>query len=197
MKPYPRWSGRSLLTCVVLMPQFASPVLEAQVPTGLAAQPATAHAETQKNPTANATDSTVIRMGAAVLSDWITLSRDEALAQGVQPIPPEIRSAISGYVPDDILQRVRWGIGSNDQISLQSNSFYFAETPAITLDYVIVFRDTDVAHDVELWVHELRHVIQFREWGIDEFAVRYISDRSAVESDASRYRWGWVFRPSP
>ena len=134
------------------------------------------------------------QLAAPVLADWIIQSRDEAVMQGVDPIPRAIRAAIEGYVPADILDRARWRVGGGGDFSLQANSLYFADTPAITLDYVVVFRDSeDALHDVELWLHELRHVIQFRDWGIEGFAARYLDNATEVESDASRYRWGWVF----
>ena len=140
-------------------------------------------------------DPALVHVVAPVLRDWIVQSRDEALADGVEKIPPVVRSSLSGYVPEDILNRVRWRVGGGGQLSLQQNSFYFAETSAVTLDYVIVFREeADALDDVELWVHELKHVIQFMEWGIEEFATRYLLDYEAVESEASRYRWDWVFR---
>jgi hypothetical protein len=35
-----------------------------------------------------------------------------------------------------------------------------------------------------LWAHELAHVQQYRKWGIDGFARRYIQDYLAVEQEA-------------
>ena len=140
-------------------------------------------------------DPALVQVVAPILRDWIIQSRDEALADGVESIPATVRSSLSGYVPEDVLNRVRWRVGGGGQLSLQQNSFYFAETSAVTLDYVIVFREeSDVLDDVELWVHELKHVIQFMEWGIEEFAARYLLDYESIESEASRYRWDWVFR---
>ena len=144
--------------------------------------------------TEESSDPILVQVGVPILRDWIVLYRDEAVATGVQVIPSAVRSALSGYVPDGILDRVRWRVGGGGQLSVQQNSFYFADTPAVTLDYVIVFRDIDALENVELWVHELRHVIQFTEWGIEEFAARYLRDYEEIESDASRYRWQWVFR---
>ena len=144
--------------------------------------------------TEESSDPVLLQVGVPILRDWIVLSRDEAVATGVEVIPSAVRSALAGYVPDGILDRVRWRVGGGGQLSVQQNSFYFADTPAVTLDYVIVFRDVEALENVELWVHELRHVIQFTEWGIEEFAARYLRDYEEIESDASRYRWQWVFR---
>ena len=128
-----------------------------------------------------------------MLSDWIVQSRDEAIHLGVDVIPDDVRSALSDYVPTRILDRARWRVGGGGQLSLQQSSFYFADTPAITLDDVIVFREEADARNLELWVHELWHVTQFDEWGVEEFARRYLLDYDEVESAASRYRWRWVF----
>jgi hypothetical protein len=34
------------------------------------------------------------------------------------------------------------------------------------------------------WSHELQHQVQYSQWGIDEFAYRYVTSCHAVESDA-------------
>ncbi len=140
-------------------------------------------------------DPVYLQVGIPLLRDWIVQSRNEAIASGVRTIPSAVRSALSEFVPGEILDRVRWRVGGGGQLSLQQNSFYFADTSAVTLDYVIVFREqTDPLDNLELWVHELWHVIQFTEWGIEEFAARYLRDYEEIESDAARYRWQWVFR---
>ena len=114
-----------------------------------------------------AEDSASISALTPILRDWIIQSRDEAIADGVRRIPTTVRSILSGYVPDAVLDRVRWRVGGGGQLSLQQNSFYFAGTPAVTLDYVIVFKErTEALDDHELWLHELKHVIQFMEWGL-------------------------------
>ena len=39
---------------------------------------------------------------------------------------------------------------------------------------------------------ELFHVIQYREWGVDDFALRYIENRAEIENDAWSYLWQWI-----
>ena len=48
------------------------------------------------------------------------------------------------------------------------------------------------SEDPKLWVHELKHVMQFAEWGIDGFAMRYLSDTGGVEQEAWDYRWEFL-----
>jgi hypothetical protein len=125
-----------------------------------------------------------------LLADWIVASRDAAIARGVQPIPAAIRSALAGYVPDDTLERVRWRVGDDDEITLQHNLVQFGDVPAVTLDHVVVFKDRRVAlEDPKLWAHELKHVMQFSEWGVGGFVTRNIKDYESVENEAPEYRW--------
>jgi uncharacterized protein DUF4157 len=128
---------------------------------------------------------------APLLVRWIESSRDAALEQGVEKIPKSIRAVLKGYVPDATLDRVRWRAGGSDLLS--QSAFFFKDAQAITLDYVILFNDENEArNDPKLWAHELRHVMQFEEWGIEGFAARYLADSSAVEDVASEYRWQFM-----
>jgi hypothetical protein len=129
---------------------------------------------------------------APLLAAWIASERDAAIARGVEPIPPRIRAALAGYVPSDILDRVRWREGASD-LSLPQNAIRFGEVPAITLIDVIVFEQRSAAlDDPTLWAHELKHVMQFAEWGVDGFSSRYLGDYEAVEAEAWEYRWQFM-----
>lgn len=128
-----------------------------------------------------------------LLSEWITHSRDAAVAAGVAPIPPGIRAALEGYVPSEILDKARWRVGGTGETSLQAQLFRFGYAPAVTLDHVVIFaRESDALDDPTLWVHELRHVMQYAEWGVSQFAARYLLNYEAVEKEAAEYRWQWM-----
>lgn len=125
----------------------------------------------------------------------IVYSRDDALAHGVEPIPAWVREAIEGDVPEAVLDRVRWCADCGGEFSLQKQAFRLELVPAITLDHVVVFADREAAlTDPALWLHELRHVMQFEEWGVADFARRYVEDYEAVEREAYDFRWEWVER---
>jgi hypothetical protein len=129
---------------------------------------------------------------APLLASWIAYERDAAKQQGVEPIPGPIRAALAGHVPEAILDRVRWRVGASD-FSLPQNVLRFGHVPATTLDYVIVFAERRAAlEDPKLWAHELKHVMQFAEWGIDGFAARYVEDYEAVEQEAVEFRWEFM-----
>jgi hypothetical protein len=127
-----------------------------------------------------------------LLAAWIATARDAAKAEGVEPIPAPIRAALTGYVPEHTLQRVRWRKGGSD-LSLPQSVIRFGHVPAMTVDDVIVFQDRRAAlEDPKLWAHELKHVMQFAEWGVDGFAARYLRDYEAVERDAAEFRWQFM-----
>lgn len=129
---------------------------------------------------------------SSLLASWIITSRDSALEQGVAEIPPSIRASLAGYVPDATLARVRWRAGGSWDM-LAQGAFAFKDAQAVTLDYVVVFASEDDAlNDPKLWAHELRHVMQFQEWGVAGFAARYVNDNVAVESEATEYRWEFM-----
>jgi Domain of unknown function (DUF4157) len=129
---------------------------------------------------------------APLLASWIASEREAAKAQGVEPIPAPIRAALEGYVPGPILERVRWRVGGGE-LSLPQNLIRFGHVPGVTLDDVIVFEERRAAlEDPKLWAHELKHVMQFAEWGVDGFAARYLSDYEAVESEAAEFRWQFM-----
>jgi hypothetical protein len=129
---------------------------------------------------------------APLLASWIASERDAAKAQGVEPIPPAIRAALAGYVPARILDRVRWREGASE-LSMPQNMIRFGDATAVTLDDVIVFQQgTAALEDPRFWAHELKHVMQFEEWGVEGFATRYLSDYQAVENEAQEYRWQFM-----
>lgn len=131
---------------------------------------------------------------APLLASWIAYERDAAKEQGVEPIPPLVRAALEGYVPSQVLDRVRWREGAGE-LSLPQNVIRFGHVPATTLDDVVVFADRRAAlEDPKLWAHELKHVMQFAEWGVNGFATRYLSDYEAVEREAAEFRWEFMKR---
>ena len=100
-------------------------------------------------------------------------------------MPPQIRAALDSYFPAEILDKARWT--TTGGISLDGVlTDWFALDGAITLGEVIAFTDAaEAQEDVELWAHELTHVIQYEQLGIDTFAYEYVRDFSSMEHQAS------------
>jgi len=95
-----------------------------------------------------------IALGAP-LAEWIVVSRDAALAAGVSPIPPNVRSQVEHLFPASVLDKARFKTGGGFLGTLQFWREEMGSRGAITLDYVIVFADQSRLGDIKLWTHEL------------------------------------------
>ena len=131
---------------------------------------------------------TQAQAGAPILQNWLIASRATALAGGTSPIPPHIRQELQGFFDDDLLNRVRFKVGDSGAANLANLGITYWDADAMTLIDVIVFSDPQGVNDPSLWAHELQHVKQFREWGVRDFAIRYLRDpiheRNPVEGEA-------------
>jgi len=124
-------------------------------------------------------------LAAQLLAQFITESRQQALASGTRPVPQQIAQGLSGYFPPELLREVRYRSGGNTEMSLPGLAFQYGDAAAVTMIDVIVFQsEADAQSDLKLWAHELTHVMQYRRWGVDGFAARYVADGNAVEREA-------------
>lgn len=124
-------------------------------------------------------------LAGEALAQWIVASRDDAVKAGVRPMPDAVRARLRGHLPEALLARVRYRVGTGHELSLQTNAFK-GNAAAITLGDVILFRAEEQAGaDVRLWAHELAHVRQYDRWGVRGFARRYTRDHLAVEAEAN------------
>lgn len=144
----------------------------------------------------HAVNETLVQSTAPLLQELIARSRDNALNAGVEHIPPEIRRNLQGFIRDSVLDAARYRVRGGGDLSLQANSIRYGEANAITLDYVIVFKElNDALYNPTLWAHELTHVQQYQDWGLRDFSIRYVRSYPSVESPAyeaeTRYA-AWV-----
>jgi len=117
----------------------------------------------------------------------IRFSRTQAMAaQTPQAMPDEIRTALSPYFDDGILDSARWTTAGQDLGLGSLLARWYYEEGAVTLKDLIVFSDTAVAENVWLWAHELAHMEQYRRLGTEGFAASYVSDWRVLESEANR-----------
>ena len=127
----------------------------------------------------------VTRMASSGLANWLTLSRDSAVASGVEPIPLHIRAQLEPWYDFQVLDAARYQVGNTQQLDAASAFLQNPDVNAVTLVDVIVFRTAEDARDnVALWAHELKHVQQYQQWGVEEFAARYTRNFDAVEAPA-------------
>jgi hypothetical protein len=127
----------------------------------------------------------LLNYAGSALGGLIEGARQQAIADGVRPIPATIYRALLGYFPAALLQRCRFATGTSRALTLQALAFSYGDATAVTLGEVILFKSERVAEgDLKVWAHELTHVMQYQRWGVDGFAERYVRDSAAVEQEA-------------
>lgn len=125
------------------------------------------------------------QMAAATLEEQLHQSRHSAALAGTSPIPPAIRQQLLPYYAAQLLDMARYRVGSGAELDLAGTMLQNPDIQAVTLIDIIVFRtDQDARDNLALWAHELKHVQQYRDWGVHEFALRYTRDFNAVEAPA-------------
>jgi len=128
---------------------------------------------------------TIVQATAPLLEQAIMASRDDALRNGVQPVPIAIRENLEGFISPDVLNAASYRVRGGGDLSLQVNSIRYGEAYAITLERVIVFANAeDAQFNPTLWAHELTHVQQYRSWGLRNFAISYVRNYQSVEREA-------------
>ena len=124
-------------------------------------------------------------MATLGLQNWIQQSRDRLVAGGVEPMPLHIRSQLEPYFDLAVLESAHYRVGDDVALNAGNTLLRNPDVNAVTLIDVIVFRHASDAQDnVALWAHELKHVEQYQDWGVAEFARRYTQDFRAVEGPA-------------
>lgn len=119
------------------------------------------------------------------LRNWLVESRQLSLSADLSPIPATIRARLEGYFDSQLLDTVRYRVGDDMPVSLSHTLLQNQDVSAVTLIDLIVFQNAEDAHNnVPLWAHELVHVEQYRELGVDAFTARYARDYVALESPA-------------
>ena len=122
-----------------------------------------------------------------VLAEAIRHSRDDARRAGVQPIPRQIRQELIGFYSASFLDSVRFRVGQGHELSVQANSIRFGDAAAVALIDTIIFANSwDARNNLVLWAHELRHIDQYRRWGLTDFGKRYVRSHRRVEEEAER-----------
>jgi len=124
---------------------------------------------------------------APALASAIRYSRDEARGAGVRRPPAHVLKKLAPYFPAATLERVRWRSTPHREPTLGYLLVgWYMREGAVTLDDTIVFSDSRLADDVWFWAHELTHVEQYRRYGVDGFARRYVNDWKSLEKEATQ-----------
>ncbi len=108
---------------------------------------------------------------------------------GSLPLPEHIKSALSNYIPAAILNKARYTTG-NVQITLpnfigQGQKFMGNDGYAVTVMDVIVFNSNPNSSSLNHWAHEIFHIMQYEQMGVEQFAFNYMRDLGrSFENDA-------------
>ncbi|MHC8344612.1 eCIS core domain-containing protein [Pseudomonas sp. RT6P73] len=127
----------------------------------------------------------IYQIAAPALALWLNQARAEAANAGIQPIPSHIREQLLRWYDPSVLDTARYKVSDNSQFNAATAMLQNPDVGAVTLIDIILFRDAQTAEqNIALWAHELKHVQQFQEWGVEGFAQRYTQDFNAVEAPA-------------
>ncbi|EJM52729.1 eCIS core domain-containing protein [Pseudomonas sp. GM48] len=125
------------------------------------------------------------QMAASGLQSWIEQSRNTAATGDIRTIPLNIRAQLEPFYDIQVLDSARYKVGDDVELNAAHTMMQNPDVSAVTLIDIIVFRSPDDAlNNVALWAHELKHVQQYLQWGVHEFATRYTRDYTAVETPA-------------
>lgn len=124
------------------------------------------------------------QIGGTALAQAIRLSRNQSLAQGTQPVPEDIRILLEPHFPSLDFDKVRWKPSSAGfNLGSVLTRWYLTEG-AVVLQDVVVFSSVRGTADIRLWAHELTHVVQYGELGVDGFARAYVLGHAEIERQA-------------
>jgi len=138
------------------------------------------HRDCGLNPICNALKLKQILAGKPVEA-WILLSHEAAISAGVSPIPANIRTQLAHLFPASLLDKVRFKTGSGFLGTLQWFRSEMEGKGAISLNDIIVFANPNPS--ARLWAHELEHVRQYEQLGVDGFAQAYVDQTCILPGD--------------
>jgi hypothetical protein len=137
-----------------------------------------------------------VEIAGPILAELIRAGISDANNGELKPLPPHVKRSLAGYFPADLLDKVRWRSGYGTA-TLQSLSLKLGNRDAITLDNIIVFEDGRSIENLHLVAHEVAHVLQYHQWGITDFAKRYVRNYGGVEAAAERMAQEWASGKRP
>jgi hypothetical protein len=113
----------------------------------------------------------LLNPNGAYLAEAIRISRNTHWGSA-QPLPPAVRRDLAPYFPANVLNGARYRVKSG-AISLPAAINLLNRGNAVTLDDLIVFDSAAQTQNLELWAHELTHVVQYKNMGVESFANVY------------------------
>lgn len=126
----------------------------------------------------------LLNPASPILASAIRFSKGQAQNRGTQPIPQNIKQQLSKYFPQHLLESTSWTTANGISIDGMLKNWLNQEG-AVTFDNVICFSSVDLTNNLELWAHELTHVLQYDQMGVETFAFVYSTNWNSLESQAS------------
>jgi hypothetical protein len=128
---------------------------------------------------------------SAPLAAAIRSAREKHIVNA-QPLPNNIKQALSNYFDSNTLNRTRYTTGRVD-ITLPNfigkGRKFMGDHYAVVVDDVIVFNVSPPEFEGNRfwWIHEIMHVQQYNQMGIETFAYNYIKDLGeSIENEADK-----------
>ena len=129
---------------------------------------------------------------AAALAAAIRSARAVHYPQS-RPLPRRIIAILSKTMPMAALKRARYTEGDLN-ITLPNlvngaQKYFAGNDHAVVVDDVIVFTQapgTQSPNDIKWWAHEIHHVYQYKVWGVDRFAAKYVNNSGRIEKRAEQ-----------
>lgn len=119
-----------------------------------------------------------------LLAQAIRFSRAQARGAATFPVPPGLRKRLAPYFPAALLDKARYNLAGR-RVSLGSAlATWYLREGAVTLDDTVVFTNVHAAANIRLWAHELTHVQQYDELGVDGFGRLYAFNWLLLEREA-------------
>lgn len=117
----------------------------------------------------------------------IRQAKANVLRIGCGPASPQVIDALSPFMPSSVFSGVCWAT-LRPGFTLDTFAIQDGGAAAITLEDVIVFKDSASGFDPVLWAHELTHVLQYRRLGVEGFANLYTVAWNSLESEAYSFQ---------
>jgi hypothetical protein len=120
---------------------------------------------------------------AATLETALKRSRDTARIDS-KPVPREVINALTPFYPEELFENVRYSVGDISPSGLAGFAIRNGNAAAVTLVDTVVFKDENYVKNLALWSHEMKHIQQYKDWGVQGFASRYAFGWQQVEDEA-------------
>lgn len=130
-----------------------------------------------------------LQVAAAPLAAAIRAARERHI-QGARAIPDDVKQGLKGFISESVLNRAKYTVGTI-QITLPNfigqGQRFQGNGYAVVVDDIIVFNAPPPSFNegVFWWTHEVTHVQQYQQRGVEGFAYAYLVDLGrSIEGEA-------------